>query len=158
MKFIATLRDYIWFSSKIFISMFVYFCLYSWLVSSLILSVLEWRLFWKPMTDKSPEVTWELLLAPFSTMNSLSPQTCPHSHMSHMEDWCLSSHLCLLRKPSLAWKRNKLIHDWRELKMIRATWVIPIRAPKPHSLPGTYLVLVSNGSLPSALLFVSLSY
>ena len=169
MEFIATLRDYIWFSSKIFISMFIYFCLYSWLVSSLILSVLEWRLFWKPMTDKSPEVTWELLLAPSSTINFLNPQTCPHSHMSHMEVWCLSSHLCLLRKPSLAWKRKKLIHDWRELKMIRATWVIqvqqrgnifctPIRAPKPHSLPGTYLVLVRDGSLPSALLFVSLSY
>ena len=109
MKFIATLRDYIWFSSKIFISMFIYFCLYSWLVSSLILSVLEWRLFWKPMTDKSPAVTWELLLAPSSTMNFLSPQTCPHSHMSHMEGWCLSSHLCLLRKPSLA-RREKQAH------------------------------------------------
>ena len=27
--------------------------------------------------------------------------------------------------------------------------------PKPHSLPGTYLVLVRDGSVPSALLFVS---
>lgn len=124
---IATLRDNIWFSSKIFISMFIYFCLYSWLVSSLILSVLEWRLFWKPMTDKSPAVTWELLLAPSSTINFLSPQTCPHSHMSHMEGWCLSSHLCLLRKPSLARKTNKLIHDWKELKMIRATRVSQVQ-------------------------------
>ena len=153
--------------------MFIYFSLYSWLVSSLILSELEWRLFWKPMTDKSPAVTWELLLAPSSTMNFLSPQTCPHSHMSHMEGSCLSSHLCPLRKPSLAWKRNKLIHDWKELKMIRATRVsqvhqarpsrggrgntfcTPIRAPKPHSVPGTYLVLVRDSSVPSALLFVS---
>ena len=171
MKFIATLRDYIWFSSKIFISIFIYFCLYSWLVSSLIHSALEWRLFWKPMTDKSPAVTWELLLAPSSTMNFLSPQTCPHSHMSHMEGWCLSSHLCPLRKPNLAWKRNKLIHDWKNWKWSGPpgwskysrpsgggqgnTYYTPIRAPKPHSLPGTYLVLVRDSSVPSALLFVS---
>ena len=35
------------------------------------------------------------------------------------------------------------------------TFCTPIRAPKPHSLPGTYLVLVRDSSVPSALLFVS---
>ena len=149
--------------------MFIYFCLYSWLVSSLILSVLEWRLFWKPMTDKSPAVTWELLLAPSSTMNFLSPQTCPHSHMSHMEGSCLSSHL--LENLVLHGRETSSYMIGRNWKWSGPPWwakysrpfgrgrgntfCTPIRAPKPHSVPGTYLVLVRDSSVPSALLFVS---
>lgn len=130
MKFIATLRDYIWFSSKIFISMFIYFCLYSWLVSSLILSVLEWNPS-ENLWQTSPQQWLENcclhhpgLWISWAHRHALTP-TCLICKAG-----CLSSHLCPLRKPRITLK--------------------------PHTACfGTYLVLVRDGSVPSALLFVS---
>ena len=55
------------------------------------------------------------------------PEPTDMPSLPHVSYGRLMSEFTSLRKPSLAWKRNKLIHDWKELKMIRATLVIQVQ-------------------------------
>lgn len=128
MKFIATLRDYIWIFPKIFISMFIYFCLYSWLASSQFFCGLEWNLFWNH--DRQ---------VPSSDL-----ENCCLHHPGLRISW---AHRHALTPTCLICKADVWVH----ISVLLGN----LGSPKPHSLLGTYLVLVRDLFCTSALLFVS---